>query len=284
MIRNEPRLDKQRQQTRTFRSQVADLLTAGLAHYRAGNLQLARDTYNVVLSIDPRQADALHLLGVSYLNERPSEAESLIRRAISSDKRSPLYYSNLGIALRNQQRFEEALAMYDKALRRKPDHLEAHVSRGLTLLALRRTLDAVAAFGAALELKSDFPAALKCRGDTFHDLRRWAEAVADYDRLLAITPGDVAALNNRGLALLELKRFDEALESFDLALVFVPDHPEIVNGRGSALKAMGRLDEALGCFTRGLANSSRPRSRCSARSRPSGSPPCGRPARGSARR
>jgi tetratricopeptide (TPR) repeat protein len=253
MIRSGPRLEKQRHHAGTFTPQVADLLTAGLAHHRAGNLELARDTYQVVLTIDPRQADALHLLGVTFLNERPSEAESLIRRAISSDRRNPLYYSNLGIALRNQQRFEEALAMYDKALRRKPDYLEAHLNRGVTLRALRRPLDAVAAFGAALALKGDFPAALKFRGDTFHDLRRWAEAVADYDRLLAITPGDAGALNNRGLALLELKRFDEALESFDFALVFVPDHPEIVNGRGCVLKAMGRLDEALECFTRAAA-------------------------------
>jgi tetratricopeptide (TPR) repeat protein len=253
MIRNEPRLEKQRHQAGTFTPQVSDLLTAGLAQHRAGNLQLARDTYQVVLTIDPRQADALHLLGVTFLNERPSEAESLIRRAISSDKRNPLYYSNLAVALRNQQRFEEALAMYDRALRRKPDYLEAHINRGLTLLALRQPLDAVAAFGAALTLKSDFPAALKFRGDTFYDLRRWDEAVADYDRLLASTPGDAGALNNRGLALSELKRFDEALESFDLALVFVPDRPEIVNGRGCVLRAMGRLDEALECFTRAAA-------------------------------
>ena len=286
MIRNEHRLEKQRHQDGPSTPQVSSLLTTGLAQQRAGNLQLARDTYQVVLTIDPRQADALHLLGVTFLNERPCEAESLIRRAISSDRRSPLYYSNLAIALRNQQRFEEALAMYDKALRRRPDCLEAHVNRGLTLLALRRPLDAVAAFGAALQLKSDFPAALKFRGDTYHNLRRWAEAVADYDRLLAITPGDASALNNRGLALLELKRFDEALESFDLALVFVPDHAEIVNGRGCVLKAMGRLDEALECFTRAArpTNFSAPRSRYSARSRPSGSPPCARPAGESARR
>ena len=250
MIRNEPRLEKQRHRAGTSTPQVPGLLTAGLAHHRAGNLQLARDTYQIVLTIDPRQADALHLLGVTFLNECPSEAESFIRRAISSDQRNPLYYSTLAIALRNQKRFAEALAMYDKALRRKPDHLEAHVNRGLTLLALRRPVDAVAAFGAALTLKSDFPAALKFRGDAFYELRRWDEAVADYDQLLAITPGDAGALNNRGLALLELKRLDEALESFDLALVFVPAHSEIVNGRGYVLRAMGRLDEALECFTR----------------------------------
>src|SRR5262249_30184341 len=146
MIRSERRVEKQRGQTGTSTPQIADLLTAGLGHYRAGHLEQARDTCRVVLAIDPRQADALHLLGVTFLNERPSEAESFIRRAISSDRRNPLYYSNLAIALRNQQRFDEALAMYDKALRRKPDYIEAQVNRGLTLLALRRPVDAVAAF------------------------------------------------------------------------------------------------------------------------------------------
>src|SRR5215813_9336348 len=175
MIRNEPRLEKQRHQAGTFTPQVSDLLAAGLAQHRAGNLQLARDAYQVVLTIDPRQADALHLLGVTFLSECPSEAESFIRRAISSDKRNPLYYSNLAIALRNQKRFEEALAMYDKALRRKPDYIEAQVNRGLTLLALRRPVDAVAAFCAALALNGDFSAALKFRGDALYDLRRWDE-------------------------------------------------------------------------------------------------------------
>ncbi|MDR3468161.1 MAG: tetratricopeptide repeat protein [Xanthobacteraceae bacterium] len=232
---------------------MADLLAAGLNRHLAGHLQEARETYRFVLAVDPRQADALHLLGVSFLDEQPGQAESFIRQAIACDPRNPLYHTNLGLALRNQQRGEEALATCDKALRLKPDYPEAHVNRGLTLLSLQRREDAVAAFGAALAIQPDLAAALIHRGETLLYLGRFEAAVADYDRLLAVAPDDVGALNNRGLALLELKRVDEALASFQRALALAPDLAEVVNSCGSALRAMGRLDEALACFTRAAA-------------------------------
>lgn len=230
--------------------QIADLLGAGLAQHQAGNLQRARETYRFILTIDPHQADALHFLGVSFLDDHPGEAEALIRRAISASPRNPLYYANLGLALRRQQRFEDALAMYDKALRRKPDYREAHLNRGLSLLSLQRTADALAAFGRALAHSPNYAEALKFRADALSDLRRFAEALADYDRLIAIVPDDPGTLNNRGMALLELKRHDEALASVDAALVAAPDTPDILNSRGVILKAMGRLDDALACFGR----------------------------------
>lgn len=241
---------EQRHRTGTQTPAIADMLATGLNRHLAGHLQEARETYRFILTIEPRQADALHLLGVSFLDEQPGEAEQLIRQAVACDPRNPLYHTNLGLALRNLHRYEEALAMCDKALRLKPDYREAHVNRGLALLSLQRREEAVAAFGAALALNGDFAPALKYRGDTLSELGRFDEAIADFDRLLALTPGDVSTLNNRGLALIELKRIDEALASFDRALALAPDLPEIVNSRGTALRAMGRPEEALTCFTR----------------------------------
>ncbi|MGA7997546.1 MAG: tetratricopeptide repeat protein, partial [Bradyrhizobium sp.] len=185
------------------------MLATGLNQHVAGQLQEARQTYRFVLAIEPRQADALHLLGVSFLDEQPDQAEQLIRQVVACDPRNPLYHTNLGLALRNLRRYEEALAACDKALRLKPDYREAHVNRGLALLSLQRREEAVAAFGAALALNGDFATALKYRGDTLSELGRFEQAIADFDRLLALTPGDVTTLNNRGLALIELKRADE---------------------------------------------------------------------------
>ncbi len=247
------RRGEQQQRPGSHTPGIADMLATGLNQHVAGHLQEARQTYRFVLAIEPRQADALHLLGVSFLDEQPDQAEQLIRQAVACDPRNPLYHTNLGLALRNLRRFEEALAACDKALRLKPDYREAHVNRGLALLSLQRREEAVAAFGAALALNGDFVTALKYRGDTLSELGRFEQAIADFDRLLALTPGDVSTLNNRGLALIELKRADEALASFDRALALAPDFAEIINSRGTALRAMARSDEALACFARAAA-------------------------------
>ena len=42
---------------------IAEILSEGLAHHRAGRLDLAIAGYRQVLAADPNQADAWHLLG-----------------------------------------------------------------------------------------------------------------------------------------------------------------------------------------------------------------------------
>lgn len=232
---------------------IADLLNRGMAQHQAGNLAQAREAYRLALSIDPRQPDALHLLGVSFLAEHPGEAEQLIRQAIAASSRNPLYYANLGLALRNQRKFDDAMAMFDKALRRKSDYWEAHFQRALTLLAMQRHEDALISLGRAIAHKPDYASALKYRADILSDLGRFEAALADYDRVLKIAPGNAAALNNRGTALLRLKRDEDALAAFDAASALQPDSPEILNNRGAALRALGQPAEALAAFDRAAA-------------------------------
>jgi len=241
---------KRHSRNRELTPDTANLLNAALELHRAGEVERARENCRFVLALVPEQPDALHLLGATLVNDQPREAEALIRQAISYDTRNSPYHSTLALALRNQQRFEEALAMYDKALRREPDFREAHYNRGLILLLLRRHEEAVAALSAALKLKADLADALKHRGDALSALGRLGEAVTDYDRALEIVPGDVNVLNNRSLALLGLKQPDEALATIELALQFAPKLAELVNTRGAALIALGRFDDALECFDR----------------------------------
>ena len=63
-------------------------------------------------------------------------------------------WSNKGIVLNKLNRFDEALAHYDKALGLKPDYAEAWSNKGVTLNELKRYDDAIAKYDKALSLKS----------------------------------------------------------------------------------------------------------------------------------
>ena len=56
-------------------------------------------------------------------------------------------------------RAEEALASYDQALSRQPDHLDALANRGATLRSLGRLAAALASYDRALALCPDHPGA-----------------------------------------------------------------------------------------------------------------------------
>lgn len=161
--------------------------------------------------------------------------------------------NNRGVALRDLNRFDEALESYEWALTLRPDYPEALNNRGVALQHLGRLDEALESYERALALRPDYTEALNNRGVTLHDLRRFDEALASYQRALALRPDYPEALNNRGVILDDLKRFEEALESYDRALALRPDYPEALNNRGNTLSDVGRFDEALQNYDRAVA-------------------------------
>jgi tetratricopeptide (TPR) repeat protein len=149
----------------------------------------------------------------------------------------------------SQNRLDEAVASFDRALALKPDFAEALLSRGVVLFELGRFEEAIASYDRLLALGPDAQA-FSCRGAALYNLGRLDEAVASYDRALDIQP-DADAFKTRGAALYKLGRLDEAAASYDRALALEPD-AEAFAQRGAALSALGRLDEAVASYDQAL--------------------------------
>src|SRR5712691_10611934 len=198
---------------------ITEALRQGIAAHRGGRLEHADRQYTAVLTLDRRNFDALHLLGlVRWQQGRNEEAVSLIGEALRVDPRSAEACSNLGIVLEALGRPAEALAMYDRALAINPRYAKAPSNRG----------------------------------DALRALQRLEEALASCDKALAIDPGHAEAWSNRGNALEFLHRFDEALVCQERAISLRPTLAQAFFSRGNALRALGRLAEALESFDAAL--------------------------------
>jgi protein O-GlcNAc transferase len=230
------------------------LLKEALSFHQKGQLGEAAALYRKILTQNPINADALHLLGVvEFQRKNPSAAVALINQAIKIEPNNAVFFSNLGLALRDLKRFDDALASYDRALAIKPDYADALNHRGNVLRDLKRFDDSLASYARALAIKPGHAEALNNRGAALSDLKRFDDALASYDRALAIKPDYAEALNNRGAALSDLKRFDDALASYDRALAIRPDFAEARNNRGNALSDLKRFEDALVSYDGALA-------------------------------
>jgi Flp pilus assembly protein TadD len=58
------------------------------------------------------------------------------------------------------ERYDYALASYDRALSLQPNSIEALNNRGIVLMALRRPADALASYRQALDVRPDNPEVL----------------------------------------------------------------------------------------------------------------------------
>jgi predicted O-linked N-acetylglucosamine transferase (SPINDLY family) len=220
---------------------------------RLGRLQDAEAVCRHVLSQAPSDSEALLNLGVVLqMQERHEEAIATYNRAIGVEPNLPRAFCNRGNALLALGRKEEALASLNQAIGLDPDYAWAFVNRALTFRDLGRRDEALADAGRATALAPDLAEAHYVEGNVLLDMKKPQEAVACYDRALALRPGHAKTLTNQALALHALRREEAALSSADEAVLCDPGFGEAHAARGDALFPLGRAQEAIAAYSRAL--------------------------------
>ena len=233
---------------------AAELTNEAIPLHRSGALDQAERRYLAALAIDPRQFEALHLLGVVRLQQGNLEqAISLMGDALQVRPDSFDALRDLGAALSFAHRNEEAFDCLGKALALRPNDAELLNQRGEMALALNWVEIASADFERALVLAPEFADALFNLGNVQATEQRFEEALASYEGVLKLDSTRWEALNNRGNVLLALGRPDEALGSYGAALAAKPDEATPLFNRGKVLFDLQRLQDALVDFEAAIA-------------------------------
>ena len=165
----------------------------GLKAHQAGRLAEAEALYAAAMKTAPDFHPALHLMGLLRFQQQDfAAALSCFSDAIAAarDKAPAGLFASRGEAFLQQDRAEEALADFDKALALDPGLAAAWNNRGLALNVLRRHDEALASFDRALILAPRSGQVHNNRGDSLRELRRYDEALMSFERALAINPSD----------------------------------------------------------------------------------------------
>jgi predicted O-linked N-acetylglucosamine transferase (SPINDLY family) len=221
--------------------------------HQRGALCEAEAIYRKLLELEPRNADAMHLLGViAHQNAHYQTAVGLIAQAIEIRPNAASYYSSQGNSLKKLQQLEAAIKSFDMAIALKPEYAEAFSNRGLTLVELKQFTEAVASFDRAIKLKPDYSEAYTNRGIALKELNRLDYALASFDKAIALKPDLAEAYSNRGLVLQELKQHDAAIASFDKAIALQPNFAEAYSNRGNTLKELKKFEAAIVSYDKAI--------------------------------
>lgn len=170
----------------------------------------------------------------------------------------PIVHITLGDALRELDRFEEALASYDAALAGLDDADTetlwiVHFSRGVTQERLGNWKAAEADFRRALELNEDQPQVLNYLGYSLLERReKLDEALAMIERAAAAQPQSGYIIDSLGWGLYRLGRYREAVEPMERAVELMPVDPVVNDHLGDVYWAVGRKLEAQFQWNRAL--------------------------------
>lgn len=136
----------------------------------------------------------------------------------------------------NNQRLDEAIACYEKALDHSPDDPILWRRKGFALIRAGRYTEAADCFDRALALDPADATAWQRKGYALACMGRKEDAVACLDAALTRDPGHILAWQSRGWLLGTLCRYDEAVTCFEAVIRLDP-------GRGSAAWLRERMRE-----------------------------------------
>ncbi len=160
---------------------------------------------------------------------------------------------NLGNALGKQGRKAEAIDHYTKALKIKPDYVKAHYNLGVVLAEKEKKYDrALFHFRESLRFKPEYPDALMNIGTIFVKRGDVNMAIDYFLKTLRIQPDNLRAHLNLGSVFLQEGETDKAISHFRESLRIDSNHPEANYCLGLVLAKCGDIDEAIKYFSKTL--------------------------------
>jgi tetratricopeptide (TPR) repeat protein len=161
-------------------------------------------------------------------------------------------HNNLGLALREQGGLQEAIGHYEQALQINPNSAQAHNNLGLALVQLGRLQEAISHYEQALRIKPDLAEPHYNLGVALQGAGQLQEAIGQYAQALRIKPDYADAHNDLGVALARTGHVQEAIEHWEQALRIKPDYADAHNNLGIAQFRLGRVQEAIGQYKQAL--------------------------------
>jgi tetratricopeptide (TPR) repeat protein len=126
---------------------VAQTMVMAWQHFRSGARDNARIISLRVLRIQPKNPDALHLLGIlAYQANNQDQAIALLSAAIRGQKKSAPLQGNLALAKLAKGDLNGAAASARKAFALSPSYADAHRVLGLVLERKGRYKEAIREF------------------------------------------------------------------------------------------------------------------------------------------
>lgn len=170
---------------------------------------------------------------------------TLFSATTAASPRSAKAHYNLGVALEDAGRREEALEEYLTAASINPADARSHHNAGLLLAAMGRTGEATAELDRAARLDPTLPRVFSSLGAALTQAGRKAEAEAAFRSALERDPADHVALYNLGTLHILNDRPAEAIPPLERARDLDPSDPDGRYQLGLAYLMAGRPRDAV---------------------------------------
>ena len=170
----------------------------------------AIDAFRKIVSEFPLEVEAYRRLGLLLKGEvKFQEALEVLKQALVIDAANADLYNALCLVYSEMGDHKDALAMAEHYVQLAPEEPNAYDSLGLTYEWAGKYDEAIREYDRALELKPDFEIAMVHLGNVYFQQGRYQAAIQEYQRYLQVAPTDSErARGYSAIGYVEMKRGD----------------------------------------------------------------------------
>jgi tetratricopeptide (TPR) repeat protein len=233
--------------------QASSYYNLGNALKDQGKLEEAIEAYNKALVLKPDYEAANINLGVAIQNWRTiSEPRYKFEDVIEANKKVLTFAHanaetlfNEGQILHALNKWDDAIALYGKAIAINPDYPQAHLNMGIALTHQDKFEEAIEAYNKALLHKPDYAEAYARLGIPLIGQGKLTQAIKAFKKAIALKPDDAEIYCNMGIALKNQGKLEDAIEAYKKALAIKPDYADVHRNLGLEFLKIGRISEGL---------------------------------------
>jgi predicted TPR repeat methyltransferase len=232
---------------------ISDLFEAALEAHQTGQLTLAQNLYEELLTLEPNHPIANNNLGnLFYKQANWLKAREHYIKAVHAEPGYVAAHLNLGLVLLKQQEWEAAIKQFSNVIALQPDLALAHWHLATLYLQQNALIQATEHYQALLELDPQHAEALNNLGVICLKNHQLEQAIEYFKQALVADTHHKDARNNLAGTLLQQDRFADAAWHFQLFLQLVPEDSHANYNMGVALMALGQLEAAIKYFQQTL--------------------------------
>jgi len=171
---------------------------------------------------------------------------TLFSHALQVTKDNYLAHNNLGSALFEEGKIEEAMDHFNKALSITPNYAGCYSNRGNAYFKLGQYQLAIEDYNKAITFKPDFAYAYFGRGDAYYKFGQYQLAIEDDSKAITLKPDYADAYYNRGNAYVKLVQYQLAIEDYTKAISLKEDFTNAYANRAAIYLNQGNKE--LVCY------------------------------------
>src|SRR5215813_252850 len=166
-------------------------------------------------------------------------------------KRERLYrLNNIGVALMEQYKHEDAVKQFKQALERDPNFALARINLALAHFYLNDSRAAVEEARAAVKLAPDSPHAHYALAAALRNEKLYDESLAEFNKVLSIDPRDSATNIQIGQLYSQKQQYPQAIAAFQRAIESEPYNATAVYSLAQAMIRSGQAAEGQKALAR----------------------------------